>query len=74
MPEHVPILIQTTSHDVRVDLLRRALEAAFSRRIRRHLEAVGGPLLERLMVLERPGTGVFDSGRKAEVMTGISNL
>jgi len=53
MPEHVHILIQPTSHDVRMDLFLKALKAPFSRRIKRLLEAVGSPLLERLTVLER---------------------
>jgi putative transposase len=59
MPEHVHILIQPTSHDLRVDLLLKALKAPFSRRIKRLLEAAGSPLLERLTVLERPGNHCF---------------
>jgi REP element-mobilizing transposase RayT len=59
MPDHVHILIQPTSHDVRMDLFLKALKAPFSRRIKRLLEAVGSPLLERLTVLERPGTHRF---------------
>ncbi len=59
MPDHVHILIQPTSHDVRIDLFLKALKARFCRRIKRLLEAVGSPLLERLTVLERPGTHRF---------------
>jgi REP-associated tyrosine transposase len=59
MPEHVHILVQPTSHAVRMDLFLKALKAPFSRRVKRLLEAVGSPLLERLTVLERPGTHRF---------------
>jgi putative transposase len=59
MPEHVHILIQPTSHDVHMDLFLKALKAPFCRRIKRLLEVVGSPLLERLTVLERPGTDRF---------------
>ena len=59
IPEHVHILIQPTSRDVRVDLFLKALKAPFSRRIKSLLEAAGSPLLERLTVLERPGTQRF---------------
>jgi putative transposase len=59
MPEHVHILIQPTSCDVRMDLVLKALKAPFFRRIKRRLEVVGSPLLERLTVLERAGTHRF---------------
>jgi putative transposase len=59
MPEHVHILIQPTSNDVRIDLFLKALKAPFSRRIKRLLETAGSLLLERLTVLERPGTECF---------------
>ncbi len=59
MPEHVHALVQPTSHDVRIDLLLKAMKAPFSARIKRRLEAVGSPLLERLTVRERPGIHRF---------------
>jgi len=59
MPEHVHVLIQPTSHDLRVDLFLKALKAPFSRRIQTLLEAARSPLLERLTVLERPGNPGF---------------
>jgi REP element-mobilizing transposase RayT len=59
MPDHVHILVQSTSHDVRMDLFLTVLKAPFSRRIKRLSEAVGSPLPERLTVRERPGTDRF---------------
>jgi putative transposase len=59
MPEHVHILVQPTVVEVRIDLLLKAIKAPFSVRIRRRLEEVGSPLLERLTVRERPGIHCF---------------
>ena len=59
MPEHVHILFQPTTSDIRVDLLLKAIKAPFSTRIRRRLEDAESPLLERLTVRERPGVRCF---------------
>ncbi len=59
MPEHVHILVQPTTHEVRIDLLLKALKAPFSTRIKRQLEDVDSPLLGRLTVRERPGVHRF---------------
>ena len=55
MPEHVHSLVQPTTHDIRIDLLLKAIKAPFSTRIRRLLEDAASPLLTRLIVRERPG-------------------
>lgn len=59
MPEHVHLLVQPTTVDVRIDRLLKAIKTPFSVRIRRRLEDVGSPLLERLIVRERPGVNRF---------------
>jgi putative transposase len=59
MPEHVHILIQPMPRDAGIDLFLKALKAPFSRRIKRLLQAVESPLLERLTVRERPGSRCF---------------
>ena len=59
MPEHVHILVQPTTNDVRIDLLLKAMKAPFSSRIKRRLEDDGSPLLGRLTVRERPGVHRF---------------
>ncbi len=59
MPEHVHILIQPTTHDVRIDLFLKALKAPFSRRIKKHMGDAGDPLLANLSVRERPGVYCF---------------
>ena len=59
MPEHVHILVQPTTPDVRIDLFLKAMKAPFSTRIRRLLEEVESPLLKTLTVRERPGVQRF---------------
>ncbi len=59
MPEHVHLLIQPTVPDFRIDLFLKAMKAPFSARIRKRLEDVRSPLLERLTVRERPGVHRF---------------
>lgn len=59
MPEHVHILVQPTTQDVRIDLLLKAMKAPFSSRVKRRLEDAESPLLERLIVRERPGVYRF---------------
>jgi len=59
MPELVHILVQPTVVKARIDLLLKAIKAPFSVRIRRRLEEADSPLLERLMVRERPGIHCF---------------
>ncbi len=59
MPEHVHILVQPTTDDVRIDLLLKAIKRPFSSRIKRLLEQSDSPLLARLTVRERPGVQGF---------------
>ena len=59
MPEHVHILIQPTTHDVRIDLFLKSMKAPFSRRIKKRLEDAGDPLLAKLSIRERPGVHGF---------------
>ena len=53
--EHVHILVQPTTNDIRIDLLLKAIKAPFSTRIRRCLEDGASPLLERFAEIEDTG-------------------
>jgi putative transposase len=55
MPEHVHLLVHPKSHEARIDLLLKAIKAPFSRRVKRQLEEADSPLLDELIVRERPG-------------------
>jgi putative transposase len=59
MPEHVHILIQPTTHEVRIDLFLKTMKAPFSRRIKKRLEETDDPLLATLSIRERPGVHCF---------------
>src|SRR3954447_9666118 len=61
MPEHVHILVRPTVAEVRIDMPLKSIKAPSSVKIRRRLEDVGSPLLERLIVRERPGVDRFRS-------------
>jgi len=58
MPEHVHLLVYPTT-TVRIDGLLSAIKQPHSVRIRKILEANRSPLLQRLMVRERPGKMAF---------------
>ena len=59
MPEHVHLLVYPTTNPVRIDRLLSAIKQPYSVRIRTILEENHSPLLERLMVRERPGKWSF---------------
>jgi putative transposase len=59
MPEHVHLLVQPTSHEARIDLLLKAIKGPFSSRVRRLLEGVDSPLLDKLTIRQRPGVYGF---------------
>jgi putative transposase len=59
MPEHVHLIVQPTTHEFRIDLFLKALKTPFSRRVKKHLEDAKSPLLEKLIVRERPGVTCF---------------
>jgi putative transposase len=59
MPEHVHILVRPATQDARIDRLLKAIKAPVSARVRRLLEDARSPLLERLIVRERPGVHCF---------------
>ena len=59
MPEHVHLLVQPMDHAFRIDLLLKAIKAPFSSRIKKQLESINSPLLERLTVRERQGVFCF---------------
>jgi putative transposase len=59
MPDHVHLLVFPRRCDCRVENLLYAIKKPFSFRIKQVLQLNCDPLLERLMVCERPGKVVF---------------
>jgi putative transposase len=59
MPEHVHLLVLPGSPEPRIDLLLKSIKRPFSGQVKRMLVASGSPLLDRLIVRERPGVRRF---------------
>jgi putative transposase len=85
MPEHVHLLVQPTHNEVRIDLLLKAIKAPYSNRLRRQFEEADSPLLNELIVRERPGVygfrfwqegGGYDRNLRTEaaVMAAIDDI
>ena len=59
MPEHVHLLVYPLAGAGRIDQLLRAIKRPVSYRIKKYLQEVDGPLLQRLTIRQRPGISTF---------------
>jgi len=59
MPDHIHLLVNPARSDSHIEELLYAIKRPFSFRIKRLLHLDGHPLLDRLMVRERPGKVCF---------------
>jgi putative transposase len=59
MPDHVHLLVYPTLPNPQIDLYLAAFKQPFSREIKQILRAQRSPLLDELMVRERPGKECF---------------